>query len=103
MLVDDGLRDAEKHPSPTTARKKNSKPASQEKVPCSQAAPEPRKPNVKPFVIDDKLKTTALIKTLETLQEKRIMGKFIPGKRLKYYLKRLKTTGTSRDISPKSI
>ncbi|GBN34801.1 hypothetical protein AVEN_92853-1 [Araneus ventricosus] len=95
MLVDDGLRVAAKHPSPTTTRKKHSEPASPENVPCCQTPPEPRKPKVSPFVIDDKLKTTALIKTFVTFQEKKIMGKFIPGKRLKYYLRRLKTTGTS--------
>ncbi|GBO14059.1 hypothetical protein AVEN_189808-1 [Araneus ventricosus] len=102
MMVDDALRVAAKHPSPTTTRKKHSEPASPEKVPCSQTPPEPRKKNVPPFVIDDKLKTTALLKTLVIFQEKKIMGKSIPGKRLKYYLRRLKTTGTSRDISLRS-
>ncbi|GBN52935.1 hypothetical protein AVEN_131862-1 [Araneus ventricosus] len=79
MPVDDALRDAVKHHSPSTTRKINSKPASPEKVPCSQAPQEPRMPKVPPIVIDDNLKTTALLKTLKTLHEKRIMGKMIPG------------------------
>ncbi|GBN88329.1 hypothetical protein AVEN_73822-1 [Araneus ventricosus] len=64
MLFDDAIRVAVKHPSPTTTPEKNSKSASLEKVPCSKAAPEPRKPNVPKIEIDDKLNTTALVKTL---------------------------------------
>ncbi|GBO28894.1 hypothetical protein AVEN_141774-1, partial [Araneus ventricosus] len=61
MLVDDALRDASKHPAPTTTPKKNSQPASPEKVPYSQAPSESRKPKVPPIVINDKLKTTPLL------------------------------------------
>ncbi|GBN26747.1 hypothetical protein AVEN_127521-1 [Araneus ventricosus] len=87
MLVDDSLRVVAKHLSPTTTPMKSSKPSSSEKVPCSQAPPEPRKPNVPSIVIDDKLNTTVLVKTLETLNEKRIMGKMIAGQRLKVFPK----------------
>ncbi|GBO00779.1 hypothetical protein AVEN_95917-1 [Araneus ventricosus] len=92
MLVDNALRDAAKHASPTTIREKNSKTAYPEKVPYRQAPSESRKPKFPPIVIDVKLKTTSLLKTFETHHEKRIMGEIIPGKRLKYSLKRLKTT-----------
>ncbi|GBN29949.1 hypothetical protein AVEN_9283-1 [Araneus ventricosus] len=43
MLVDDALRGAAKHSSPTTTRKKNSKPTSSKKVPSSQESLESRK------------------------------------------------------------
>ncbi|GBN52926.1 hypothetical protein AVEN_131856-1 [Araneus ventricosus] len=87
MVVDDSLRVDARHPSPSTTPMKDSKPSSSEKVPCSQAPPEPRKPNVPSIVIDDKLNASVLVKTLETLHEKRIMGKMIPGKRLKVFPK----------------
>ncbi|GBM20307.1 hypothetical protein AVEN_121612-1 [Araneus ventricosus] len=92
--------------SKKTEKKRGSAPRSdisKKKVPCSQAPPETRKPKVPSIVINDKLKTTPLLKTLETLYEKRIMGKMINGKRLKFSLKCMKTTGTFRDISPRSI
>ncbi|GBN26744.1 hypothetical protein AVEN_127519-1 [Araneus ventricosus] len=66
---------------------KSSRPSSSEKVLCSQAPSELRKPNVPSIVIDDKLNTTVLVKTLETLYEKRIICKMIPGKRLKVFPK----------------